>query len=97
MYVTYIYRQSILKLYLMISLIFFEELETGIEKYASLGKLFLTGDLNSRCSDKNDLLSFDPYIDVDNQLSDSVFVLPRASMDHVIDTRANGPFRNCQS
>ena len=24
---------------------FFEELETGIEKYASLGKLFLTGDL----------------------------------------------------
>jgi len=76
---------------------FFEELETGIEKYASLGKLFLTGDLNSRCSDKNDLLSFDPYIDVDNQLSDHVIVLPRASMDHVIDTHGNRLIELCLS
>ena len=40
--------------------------------------------------------SFDPYIDVDNQLSEFVYILPHASMNHVIDTYGNRLIELCQ-
>lgn len=38
---------------------FFEEIETGLEKFNKLGKTFITGDLNSRTSTVSDILEFD--------------------------------------
>lgn len=44
---------------------FFEELELSIVKYSNLGKIFITGDLNSRTSNSPDYFDFDKYIDND--------------------------------
>ena len=38
----------------------------GLERYKGLGKVFLTGDFNARCSTENDRLDFDMYIDNDS-------------------------------
>ena len=75
---------------------FFETLECNIERYKNLGKVFITGDLNSRCSNVCDVLDFDMYID-DEELSNRVYIPPRASKDHVIDTNGKRLIELCQS
>lgn len=44
---------------------FFVEIESGIDKYKSKGKIFVFGDLNCRTSNVNEILDYDPYIDRD--------------------------------
>ena len=43
----------------------YDQIETGIIKYNNLGKVFVTGDFNSRTSDSIDYLIFDKYLDQD--------------------------------
>ena len=40
-----------------------EIIEQGIARYKNLGKLYVTGDLNSRTSNELDLLDFDKYLE----------------------------------
>jgi exonuclease III len=76
---------------------FFENIETGLEKYKPLGTVFVTGDLNSTCSNDPDTLDFDIFLEVDSQLSDFVYTPPRVSVDHVIDTNGRRLLDLCQS
>ena len=65
---------------------FFEQIETNIEKYKPLGKIFLIGDLNSRTSNISDILEYDSYLDYfDSELSNVVDIIPRVNKDHTID------------
>ena len=41
----------------------FEQLELGIVKYNNMGKVYVSGDLNSRTSDSLDYFEFDKYLD----------------------------------
>ena len=43
----------------------FECLEQGVINYKNLGKLYITGDFNSRTSTDPDHLDFDKYLDDD--------------------------------
>ena len=43
----------------------YDQIEMGIIKYNNFGKVFVTGDFNSRTSDSIDYLIFDKYLDQD--------------------------------
>ena len=47
-------------------IIFFELIEIGIEKYKTLGKVFCTGDFNSRNASLPDRINLDRYLDAKN-------------------------------
>ena len=56
---------------------FFEQLESDIEVYKPLGKIFISGDMNSRTSNLSDELDFDHYLDNDESfMSDSIKLPP---------------------
>ena len=40
-----------------------EIIEQGIARYKNVGKLYVTGDLNSRTSNELDLIDFDKYLE----------------------------------
>ena len=61
-------------------LIFFEEIEKGLEKYNVLGKTYVTGDLNSRTGQFSDVLDYDKYLDdifENDDMEDDFFRLSR--------------------
>ena len=65
----------------------FEITEQGIARYKNLGKLYVTGDLNSRTSNGLDFLDFDKYLeDEDDFIADEILL--RVNKDHVIDTHS---------
>ena len=65
----------------------FDEIEQGIEKYKTQGKVFITGDFNSRTANNPDYIELNRFLD-SNQLSDSCNnVLPRVNKDQVLDRR----------
>ena len=89
------------------TLIFFEELEKGIEKYGKLGKTFISGDLNSRTGKLSDILEPDRYFyaDVD---SENIFdtkeyfslisiSFSRNNQDHTIDNNGQKLISLCKS
>ena len=77
---------------------FFEQIESDIEKYKPLGKIFLIGDLNSRTSNISDILDYDSYLDYfDSDLSNFVNIIPRANKDHVIDAHGHKLLKLCKS
>ena len=51
----------------------FEQIEQGIEKYKSQGKVFVTGDLNGRTSHETDYIVFDKYLDNDSAIDLHVY------------------------
>lgn len=57
----------------------------------------ITGDFNSRCSNTDDFIIFDNYLDNNNQLSNDVFIPKRVSKDHVIDVHGKRLIELCQS
>ena len=61
---------------------FFDEIESGLEKYKQKGKCFITGDLNSRTSNVSDVLDFDMYADHGLKF---VNIQAHTSKVHVID------------
>lgn len=74
----------------------FEILENYVTKFKQQGKIFITGDFNSRCGSENsDILSFDKYLDEgDESFVDIPF---RISKDHVTDTHGRNLLSLCQS
>ena len=67
---------------------FFENIEQGVEKYQLLGKVFLTGHLNSRTSNAPDFIEFDQFLDDYSVIQSNRNILPRTNKDTVLD--ANG-------
>ena len=59
-----------------------------MEKYQLLGKVFLTGDLNSRTSNAPDFIEVDQFLDDNSIIQSNRNILPRANKDTALD--ANG-------
>ena len=73
----------------------FEIIEQGIARYKNLGKLYVTGDLNSRTSNELDFLGFDKYLeDEDDFIADEILL--RVNKDHVIDAYGRRLLLLCQ-
>ena len=76
---------------------FFEEIETGLERYKTQGKCFVTGDFNSR-TDRPVILKYDIFVTDGSELSNDVYITtPRASRDHVTDTHGQHMIALCKS
>ena len=63
----------------------FSDLELHVEKYKLLGKVLLTGDLNSRTANEIDYINFDRFLDNNSDIQPNVYVSPRVNKDHVLD------------
>lgn len=74
----------------------FEIIEQGVARYKNLGKLFITGDFNSRTSNELDFLDFDKYLeDEDDFIADEILI--RENKDHVLDAHGRRLLLLCQS
>ena len=63
LFATHTYHQTSPKCSLRRILTFFEQIEIDIVKYNDMGKVYVSGDLNSRTSDSFDYFDFDKYLD----------------------------------
>ena len=63
----------------------YDQLEAGIIKYNALGKVFVSGDFNSRTSDSIDYILYDKYIDHNLQFFDPTDIPLRKSQDQITD------------
>ena len=63
----------------------FEQLELGIVKYNNLGKVFVSGDLNSRTSDSLDYFEHDKYLDQSLFILNTCSIPIRTNKDRIID------------
>ena len=75
----------------------FEQLELDITKYKQLGKVYLTGDFNSRTSSESDCLDFDQYLDEEDSFINDFVLQPRVNKDHVLDAHGRRLLLLCQS
>ena len=75
----------------------FEELELDVTRYKQLGKVFLTGDFNSRTSVESDCLDFDRYLDDEDIFLNDILLQPRVNSDHVIDAHGRRLLLLCQT
>lgn len=65
---------------------FFDQLETDILKYCQLGKIYLTGDFNSRTSNAEDFFLCDKYLDENLSFINTCNIPVRSTQDKIIDT-----------
>ena len=75
----------------------FDLIETGIEKYKLQGKVFISGDLNSRTSNERDFIIFDKHLDENTELEYNINNNARINKDHVIDARGKRLISLCKS
>lgn len=75
----------------------FEQLELDIIRYKRLGKVFLTGDFNSRTANESDCLDFDKYLDDEDIFLNDIILQPRVNSDHVLDTHGRHLLLLCQT
>lgn len=77
----------------------YEQLEQGIIAYKMLGKIFITGDFNSRTSNAIDLLDFDKYLDEERDFSNfsDLQIRDRVNKDHVLDPSGRRLLLLCQT
>ena len=61
----------------------YDQLEAGIIKYNALGKVFVSGDFNSRTSDSIDYILYDKYIDHNLQFFDPIYIPLRKIQDQI--------------
>ena len=69
---------------------FFEVLEQGIVTYKTLGKIFITGDFNSRSAEESDILDFDKYLaeeELDADIDRDYEMTDRKNKDKVLDKK----------
>lgn len=76
---------------------FYDEIESGIERYKSKGKCFIFGDMNSRTSDESDIIDYDKYLDHDLLISYYLKIPKRISQDSIIDNPGNRLLELCRS
>ena len=74
----------------------YDQIEKGIIKYNNLGKVFVTGDFNSRSSDSIDYLIFDKYLDQDLDFFNTVDIPKRYSQDRITDYNGLKLLNLCQ-
>lgn len=74
----------------------YDQLETGIIKYNNLGRVFVTGDFNSRTSDSIDYLIFDKYLDHNLEFMNSADIPLRTSKDRISDYNGLKLLNLCQ-
>ena len=74
----------------------YDQIENGIIKYNNLGKVFVTGDFNSRTSDSIDYISFDKYLDQNLQFLNSVDIPLRKSQDRITNYNGLKLLKLCQ-
>ena len=63
----------------------FDQIESGVEKYKSLGNILIMGDLNSRTANEIDYITDDEFLNQDIQLLPNVDDFPRSNKDKVLD------------
>ena len=74
----------------------YDLIETAIIKYNNLGKVFVTGDFNSRSSDSIDYLIFDKYLDQDLDFFNTADIPKRYSQDRITDYNGLKLLNLCQ-
>ena len=75
----------------------FEKLELGILKYNDLGKVFISGDLNSRTADSLDFSEFDKYLDQNLAVVNTRDIPTRVNKDIIIDYNGRCLLELCQA
>lgn len=75
----------------------FENLEIDIIKYNDLGKVYITGDFNSRTSDSPDFFEFDKYLDQNLSVVNTRDIPTRVNKDRVIDYNGRCLLELCQA
>lgn len=75
----------------------FEKLELGIIKYNDLGKVFISGDLNSRTADSLDFFEFDKYLDQNLAVVNTRDIPTRVNKDRIIDYNGRCLLELCQA
>ena len=73
----------------------FDQIESGVEKYQSLGKILIMGDLNSRTANQIDYITDDDFLNQDIQLLSNVDDFPRSNKDKVLDIQGKRPIKMC--
>ena len=76
---------------------YWEEIEKGIESYSSLGKVYVTGDMNGRTSDFPDILDFDRYLEDNDLYAEMSHVPLRVNQDHFVDQHDRKLLELCKS
>ena len=79
---------------------FFEILEQGIVTYKTLGKIFITGDFNSRSAEEYDILVFDKYLEEeesDIDIDHDYEIMDRKNKDKVLDNNGRKLLLLCQT
>ena len=79
---------------------YFEILEQQIAKYKTLGKVFITGDMNSRTgqyTDSTDFLIFDRYLNAGLNNNENFDIPSRSNKDTVIDNNGRRLLDMCKS
>ena len=74
-----------------------EQLVLCIEKYDSIGKVYITGDFNCRTASSVDYIEFDMYIDQDLLILDTSNIPKRSNQDNVLDYNGLRLLELCQS
>ena len=75
----------------------FENLEIDIIKYNDLGKVYITGDFNSRTSDSVDFFEFDKYLDQNIAVVNTRDIPTCVNKDRVIDYNGRCLLELCQA
>ena len=79
---------------------YFEILEQNIAKYKIRGKVFITGDMNSRTgqyTDSTDFLIFDRYLNAGLNTNENIDIPSRSNKDTVIDNNGRRLLDMCKS
>ena len=77
---------------------FFEQIEIAIVKYNDIGKVFVSGDFNSRTSDSLDYFDFDKYLDEPLfDMLNTCHIPIRNNMDRIIDHNGIRLLETCQA
>lgn len=75
----------------------YELIESGVEKYQSLGKVIVTGDLNGRTSKEIDYIIPDHYINPGLESVPNANQIIRKNMDQILDTQGKRIIQLCKS
>ena len=75
----------------------FEQLEFDIVKYNNFGKVFVSGDFNSRTSDSHDYFDFDKYLDEALYNVNTCSIPNRTNKDRVMDYHGIRLLELCQA
>jgi hypothetical protein len=75
----------------------YEQIESDIEKYRSQGRIFITGDFNSRTGNEQEYICFDQHLDSNPDLETNSNIIERANKDKIVDAYGKRLLELCKN